>query len=301
MSGSGGGLVKKRWKPWIWVAVAVVMVAAVLLGVGLGVGFGGEGATGITYTETVVNVGTVSQTVFGSGTLAPPEQYEVRAASGGTVTSISVEEGQLVVPGQELFRIDGAPVYALGGDYSFYRTIRSSSDEGDDITALQTLLADLGFFTRDIDGEYCWYSQEAVRDFLEAQDEDRTSRVGPDTFQTVGSGSPRVLSLQVSVGDVVLSGQTVMVTAPDGPMEAKVLVNELDISLVEPGQRVELSVDALPSQLFSATVQARSYSPANETGSSGVVEYPVTVLLDDVAPEVQPRTPLLCLAALRRV
>jgi HlyD family secretion protein len=77
-----------------------------------------------------------------------------------------------------------------------------------------------------------------------------------------------------------------MVTAPEGPMEAELLVNELDIPLAEAGQRVELSVDALPGRVFSATVEATSYSPASQTDSAGVVEYPVTVLLDDSVPEL---------------
>jgi HlyD family secretion protein len=279
-------------RTWWWIVAAVVAAGAVAGGVILLTG-GDKAQSAPAYTEVVVERGTVRQTVFGSGTVAAAKEIVVRTQSQGTVTSIGCVEGDGIEPGTELFAVDGNGVYALTAIDVFYRTLSSSSDSGDDVLAVQQVLTALGYYEGDHDGTYGWRTQDAVYAFLNDSGRTATTKAGPDAFCAVGTDSS-VLSVEVAVGDVVQSGDTILVLAPQAPMEATVQVNELDISLVREGQRVELTVDALVDQVFSGTVKKVSAGIASSSGSSGasssggatggVVTFPVVVAFDAIVP-----------------
>ena len=62
----------------------------------------------------------------------------------GTITWLPVV-GQLIKPGQTLFRIDGAPVVLMGGSAPAYRDLNGSDTPGADIGQLNRNLVRLGF------------------------------------------------------------------------------------------------------------------------------------------------------------
>lgn len=291
-------------RKWIVMGVLVlVVVAAAVFFVTRALG--SEPAEAVTYTEATAELGSITQTVFGHGTAEPVEQRVIRAARGGTITSVSVAEGQPVRPGDELFRVDGYPVYALGGDDPFYRALSSNDEEGADVEALQQLLGEFGLYDGEADGIYGSATQEAVEDFFEERGEDRVSLVGPETFQLVGEQAT-LARADIAVGDVVSAGQAVAVATVGSGMQTVLQVNEIDISLVKVGQRVELIVDALPGESYTGTVTsvptglvqspmgsgdaagASSGVAAAAAGQSadGIVEFPVEVTFDDPGPEL---------------
>lgn len=279
---------RRKW--WIWVLLVVVVAVAA----------GGvwrwatrNRAETVTYEQAVVKRADVSEVVFGSGTASPASQTTIRTGKAGTVTAIALAEGDTIAPGDELFRINGSPVFALGGEVPFYRTLRGG-EQGDDVTALQEMLTALGFYDADIDGEYGWRTQDAVEEFLESRGEERTSVVGPDTFQAVGRDAI-VADVAIARGDLVQAGAPALVVVADEPLEAVLDVNEIDISAVKTGQKVEITVDALPGQTFQGTVTrvstglveaaagGLSAGSAGKT-SAGVVNFPVTVTFNEVVP-----------------
>lgn len=249
---------------------------------------------GPTYETIVVAKGDVQEIVSGSGTIEPAATTSVRVARAGVVTSVSVTEGATITNGAELFRVDGTPVFALVTPTPFYRTL-ASGDDGDDVRVLQELLRDLGYYDGTIDSDYGGATQEAVRDFLESRDLDRTHRVGPETFQSVGSpelGTPVVASLSVGVGDSVQPGAGALVTRPDGALHAVVRINEVDIPRIAVGQKAVITLDALPDEEFvgevtevSTGLVSASTATGSGGGTAGVVTFPVTVRLD--APSTQ--------------
>jgi multidrug efflux pump subunit AcrA (membrane-fusion protein) len=280
-------------RTWWWIVAAVVAAGAVAGGVILLTG-GDKAQSDPAYTEVVVERGKVRQTVFGSGTVAAAKEIVVRTQTQGTVTSIGIAEGDGIDPGAELFAVDGNGAYALTGIDVFYRTLTSSSDSGDDVLAVQKTLAALEYYEGDQDGTYGWRTQDAVYAFLEDSGRTATTKAGPDAFCAVGTDS-LVLSVEAAVGDVVQNGDTILVLTPQAPMEATIQVNELDISLVYEGQKVELTVDALVDQVFSGTVKRVSAglvssgsgtSGASSSGNatSGVVTFPVIVAFDEIVP-----------------
>lgn len=281
-----------------WIAVALALLA-VVVAVYWYANRDGQ-AAGPKYETVVIARGDVEELISGSGTVRPAATTTVRVGAPGTITSVSVTEGQSIAAGDELFRVDDRPVYALVTDTPFYRVL-ASGDDGDDVRVLQEFLTDLGHYDGDIDGDYGGGTQEAVRDFLEDRDLERTSRVGPETFQAVGAadlGVPAVASISLKTGDSAQPGMTALVTRPADALEVVVSINEVDIPKAAEGQTAIVTLDALPGQTFSAVVTEVSAGlldgdgpagvAAGGGGVAGVVSFPVTVRLDSPSPDIKP-------------
>ena len=82
----------------------------------------------------------------------------------------------------------------------------------------------------------------------------------------------RIASIDVEKGDQVSSGTKVMSIVADEGMELILRIDELDIPLVKPGQKVSLSVDALPDVPLTGVVKkiAPLGNTGEETSSSGM-------------------------------
>ncbi len=86
------------------------------------------------------------------------------------------------------------------------------------------------------------------------------------------------LSVDVEVGQQVQAGLSAVTLADLNALELTVNVAEVDIGKIYLDQRAEITVDALPDEVFSGVV-AR-IAPSSES-ESGVVNYPVTIQLND--------------------
>jgi len=88
-----------------------------------------------------------------------------------------------------------------------------------------------------------------------------------------------VMAVDVEEGQKINTDSLNAVTLADlTDLELDVLVAEVDIPKVKVGQPVEIAIDALPGQTFKGTVS--KVQPVSESSSS-VVNYPVTIQLDD--------------------
>jgi HlyD family secretion protein len=85
-----------------------------------------------------------------------------------------------------------------------------------------------------------------------------------------------VLSVTVEEGYRAAVGQPAATLANLNELELTVNVAEVDISKIQPGQPVEITVDALPDDAFRGTVTRIAPVSSSE---QGVVNYPVTVQL----------------------
>ncbi len=95
----------------------VVVTVVVLVAAGAGVGTwlatrpGTASAAATSQVETV-NLGTITQTVSATGTIAPANQANVSFAESGRVTAVNVSAGQQVAAGQTLATIDPTSLWA---------------------------------------------------------------------------------------------------------------------------------------------------------------------------------------------
>ena len=86
------------------------------------------------------------------------------------------------------------------------------------------------------------------------------------------------LSVDVEVGEQVSAGLSAVTLADLNALELTVNVAEVDIGEIYLDQRAEITVDALPDQVFGGVVARIAPSSQSE---SGVVNYPVTIQLTD--------------------
>lgn len=79
--------------------------------------------------------------------------------------------------------------------------------------------------------------------------------------------------------------QTAFTVATGKADNLTISVDELDILDVEVGQKVQVTLDALPDETFTGTVDSIS---EEGTSQSGVTTYPVTIVLDDTETRLLP-------------
>jgi peptidoglycan hydrolase-like protein with peptidoglycan-binding domain len=94
--------------------------------------------------STVVKRRNLIETDTESGTLSYASQQTVYNRLSGTITWLP-DIGQLIDPGQPLFRIDNDPVWLMAGSTPAYRELDSSDSAGPDIYELNANLASLGY------------------------------------------------------------------------------------------------------------------------------------------------------------
>lgn len=87
-------------------------------------------------------------------------------------------------------------------------------------------------------------------------------------------------------GATIVTAQSVgKVSNPKGQLIATVNLTEVDITKVKANQKVSLTLDAYEDKSFTGKVLAVNTSG---TASSGVTNYPVTILLDPVSVDIYP-------------
>lgn len=151
-----------------WALASIIAIGALLIGAATGWAI----ATVIAVPEedleasqfTVVDV---SQGKVGSelslNVVAQWSQVPVASnRAAGTVTEVSVTEGQEVVAGSALYLVDQRPVVIAQGKVPSFRHM-GRSDTGADVTQMQTLLASLGLYRGPVDGVFDVTTERAVR------------------------------------------------------------------------------------------------------------------------------------------
>ena len=129
---------------------------------------------------------------------------------------------------------------------------------------------------------------EEARDLV-SQDRANLLRAQTDLGKTVIDApiSGQVIALNAKEGEVVVSGTmnnaaSVIGTIADmSEVLAEVDVDETEIVQVQPGQRAELKVDALPKRVYHGKVTEVGSSGYNRSSQPDVTFFKVKVLLDD--------------------
>ena len=108
-----------------------------------------------------------------------------------------------------------------------------------------------------------------------------------DNYQIKAPISGTVTQKDLSAGDNVGQvGTTTMAVISDlSALTFDMMIDELDIPKVQQGQRVEITVDALPGRTFTGYVDKINI---NGVTANGVTNYPVTVMVENPDPELLP-------------
>lgn len=238
-----------------------------------------DAASNVAYETTLVQAGTVTNSVTATGTVEPIKQVEVGTQVSGIIDKIYVDYNSIVKEGQLIAELDKSVLQTdlessqanlTNAKKEFeYQTINYNRTKG---------LYDKGLVS---DSEYetaeYQYSKANIS-YVQAQANYKKAErnIGYATIYSPINGV--VLSRAVDEGQTVASGfstPTLFTIANDlTKMQVIADVDEADIGQVKEGQLVDFTVDAFPDNVFQGKVlQVRLLA----TTTSNVVTYEVVI------------------------
>ena len=268
---------RRRWR----IAATIAIVATVVIGgtaAALNLSASNQPKEEVSAPPATGEItrGDISERVRAVGRLGRGPETELGSSLPGTVTWIA-EDGSTVKRGEELFRIDDAPVVLLIGALPAWRSFGSGMQKGRDVMQLEQNLRDLGYFDDEPDESFNWSTTEAIVAWQKDRGLERTGQLalGSVVFETA---PVRIVSPVSAVG-APAGGAIVSVTGT-----TKVLTVDLDPSLAESAQ-VGASVEVtLPSGgTTSATITNVASPVERETSDGKAVRIPLVLTLDDPA------------------
>ncbi|MBV8999660.1 MAG: hypothetical protein JO304_11395, partial [Solirubrobacterales bacterium] len=136
---------RRRLAAMLALVIAIAVVVAIILGTESpsSLKAASEGHNQSSGAATVQRRDLV-QTDTESGTLSYANSQTVYNRMTGTITWLPAV-GQVIKPGQALYRVNGAPVILMDGSTPAYRDLNSSDSDGQDILQLNRNLVALGF------------------------------------------------------------------------------------------------------------------------------------------------------------
>jgi hypothetical protein len=169
------------------------------------------------YTLVTAQDGTVGQSLrLNTAVEWSPEQVLANQAPG-TVTTVELENGVEVQPGQALYTVDLRPVAVGVGAVPAFRDLRVG-DQGADVRQLQALLETLGYAVGEPDGRFGVAADSAVRAWQRGPgiEVDGVVRRGDVVFVP---GLPARLALdpEIAVGKALAGGEPAVQVLPDEP------------------------------------------------------------------------------------
>ena len=114
-----------------------------------------------------VSVRTLSEEITISGEMRREELRSINSVSAGRLTSLDLEEGDMVDASTVLFALDGRPSVAVNGDFSFYRELDVGA-QGPDVEQLETILESSGYEVGIVDQ---FYTEETRNGLAHWQDD----------------------------------------------------------------------------------------------------------------------------------
>ncbi len=178
-------------------------------------------------------------------------------AAAGVVTSVEIEPGQVVEPGDVVYTVNLRPVVVAEGAVPSFRPLARKT-EGPDVAQLQALLTDLGFYHDDVDGSFGRSTRTAVKEWQKALGVDDTGVVEPGDLVFVPELPARlVVGDAVQTGARLGGGEETVLLVPDDPSFRIPLA-------VEQRALVPLSADVFvtyPDGVWRARIERATESP----------------------------------------
>lgn len=236
---------------------------------------GGRGSGGERPPDPVevatARLDTVSRAVRATGTVEPIRTVVVNSQLGGALLSVDAEEGDRVRQGQVLARIDSRELQAqMRSAEATLEVARRAAERSEQLREQQIITV----------AEY-EADQAAYAAALASHDQLRT-RINYATVRAPISGV--VLQKLVEAGHVV-GPQTRLFTIGDvDPLVIRVPVSELDVTALDAGDTVSVTLDALPGADVVGRIR-RIFPAADSTTRLVPVE---VALAGSTAGEVRP-------------
>jgi RND family efflux transporter MFP subunit len=264
ISTSSQKFVKKNWKK-ILIVLAVVM----LIG---GLRYKKVQADKPQLTFENPRYQNLTKALEVSGVIDAKEKANMRFAAGGKVVYLGAKEGDWVKKWQTIATIDKRTLQKqLQQNLNLYMKERWDWETTQDSSSYNLETLD----TRRVIDKEQWDLNNEVLD-VEINNIAITNTVLSAPFAGILVSSP------TSVAGVNLLATDAFELVNPETLVFKALVDEADISLVEPGQSAKISLDSYPDEDIQTQVNYVAYkSIASSTGTIFIVELPVSVLTED--------------------
>ena len=247
------------------------------------------------YRTEAVTRRDVVQLVESTGTLDVRSRVDVPAPMAGRLLSNAVHEGDQVEQGQLLGTLDArsaelslrgarATAEAASGRVAQAQAAFSAAERAR-AQAARLLQQGLASPNDAEEAESALAQAKAALSAARAERKlaDQTiagAELGRDSSRITAPSAGVVLRAPDRLGAAVSpdKGALYVLGEPLTTMRLQALVTETDIARVKAGSKAEVLVQALPNERFSATVERVGIEPKQ---SGGVVQYPVTMLVDN--------------------
>ena len=244
----------------------------------------------------------IQQVVKATGEIDPRTKVNISAHVVAKIEKLFVNEGDWIEKGQPFLRLE-QNVFVADRD-QWAAQLRSAetavrrqevalADTASKLRRAQLLYTGGSFTAEQLENAQlaersARLQLEEARDLV-SQDRANLLRAQTDLGKTVIDApiSGQVIALSAKEGEVVVSGTmnnaaSVIGTIADmSEVLAEVDVDETEIVQVQPGQRAELKVDALPKRVYHGKVTEVGSSGYNRSSQPDVTFFRVKVLLDD--------------------
>jgi HlyD family secretion protein len=276
---------KKRWKfIWLLLAFGILLVMALTFALR-------KKEPAISVQTEKISRQTITETVVANGKIYPVLQVHISPEVSGEITKLPVKEGQFVHKGDLLLTIN-PDVYIAGLNQAKAGYESSLAAKTTAVANLEKAEAD---FKRNkelsdhkllSDSDFIGF--KVARDVAEANVESASDQVNvakaavdnaQDLLDKTTIVSPldgTITTLNSQLGERVLgtvqnAGTDIMIISDLSQMEARVDIGEMDIVLLQAGQKATLEVDSFKDEKFSGVVTAvaNSSEGLNATSTAG--------------------------------
>ena len=283
-------------KKKVFISAAAVIVLA---GVGMWI-FGGKKASQtISFSTSVVQKGTISNSITATGTIEPVTEVEVGTQVSGIIDKIYVDYNSEVKAGQVIAEMDRVTLI------SDLQSAQATYDGAEAEYIYQEKLYERNkkLYSKQLisDTEYEQYEYN-YRRAKSAYDQSKAALAKAQrnlSYTTITSPINGVVtSREVEAGQTVASGfetPTLFTIAADlTKMQVVADVDEADIAGVKDSARVTFTVDAYPDDVFEGRVKqirlgSTNSSSSTSTTSETVVTYEVVITADNPELKLKPR------------
>ena len=244
----------------------------------------------ITVQTEMISRHTITETVVANGKVYPVKQVHISAEVSGEIIELDVKEGQVVHKGDLLLKINPkTPLAFLNQSKASYQSSLASVTTAN--ANLEKALADFKrnkeLFDSKLISESDYIGYKVSLDIARAQLENAGHSVelakaavdsAQDSLDKTTITAPLdgiITTLNSQLGERVLgtvqnAGTDVMIISDLSQMEARVDIGEMDVVLLQAGQKAKLEVDSFKDKKFAGVVTSVANSSEGLNASSSL-------------------------------
>jgi peptidoglycan hydrolase-like protein with peptidoglycan-binding domain len=273
------------------------VASAATIGVAVGSRGGGSNTASATTPAADLDVAAVTRRDLArseelDGTVGFGDESPLVLPQEGTLTSLP-QPGTVIDHGDVIAAVDDQPVIAIRSDATLWRDLGPSVDDGDDVLAIERMLAQLGYATEydvTVDGDWTDATTNAVEAFQEdhGQEDDGEITRGEIVF------IPDAVRIADVTGVVGQPASAAGITVTDPDLAINVDLDISDATLLAVGDAV--TVELPDGSTVPGSVEAIGEASTSESGTT-TIPATVTVAEDTGLPTGSPVHVLVSIVA----